>query len=199
MLNQSLRAARPITVRLLNYRADGSTFINDLTVMPLVDGTTTTHFIGLIREYSTLPSPAAPPRSAPLALLPPLGSAAGEEPRALSGGSDEEPTGSATNSTNATKLTVPSGAAPEAAEATAVTAAAAAAAAAAGIPPFVQQQQPQAPIVVNIPMHLDEAVQVGSPPTLTRPALTRLPIVRTPPALAQPPTPVGSTTRSSAA
>ena len=52
MLHTSLAAFRPITVRLLNYRADGTPFVNDLTVMPVLDRTTNqaTHFLGIMRE-----------------------------------------------------------------------------------------------------------------------------------------------------
>ena len=52
MLHSSLKASRPIQVRLLNYRADGSLFVNDLTVMPIVDRATntTSHFLGILRE-----------------------------------------------------------------------------------------------------------------------------------------------------
>ena len=52
MLHTSLAASRPITVRLLNYRADGTPFVNDLTVMPVLDRTTNqaTHFLGIMRE-----------------------------------------------------------------------------------------------------------------------------------------------------
>jgi PAS domain S-box-containing protein len=50
VLHASLQSHRPITVRLVNYRADRSPFINDLTVMPIQDGNLTTHFLGIMRE-----------------------------------------------------------------------------------------------------------------------------------------------------
>ena len=52
VLHSSLKTFRPITVRLLNYRADGTPFVNDLTVMPIVDRATntTSHFLGILRE-----------------------------------------------------------------------------------------------------------------------------------------------------
>jgi hypothetical protein len=52
VLHNSLKAHRPITVRLLNYRGDGTPFVNDLTVMPIVDRTTntTSHFLGVLRD-----------------------------------------------------------------------------------------------------------------------------------------------------
>ena len=58
VLHSSLKAFRPITVRLLNYRADGTAFVNDLTVMPIVDRATntTSHFLGILRERP-LPEP----------------------------------------------------------------------------------------------------------------------------------------------
>ena len=61
VLHSSLKAYRPITVRLLNYRADGTPFVNDLTVMPILDRTThtTTHFLGIMREQP-LPGMMAP-------------------------------------------------------------------------------------------------------------------------------------------
>ena len=37
VLSESLKAFRAITVRLLNYKADRTPFINDLTVMPITD------------------------------------------------------------------------------------------------------------------------------------------------------------------
>ena len=41
-------------MRLLNYRANGTPFVNDLTVTPVVDPATraTTHFVGTVRERS---------------------------------------------------------------------------------------------------------------------------------------------------
>jgi hypothetical protein len=61
VLHSSLKAYRPITVRLLNYRADCTPFVNDLTVMPILDRTThaTTHFLGIMREQP-LPGMLAP-------------------------------------------------------------------------------------------------------------------------------------------
>ena len=52
VLQNALKLFHPITVRLLNYRADGTPFVNDLTVMPIVDRTTntTSHFLGIVRE-----------------------------------------------------------------------------------------------------------------------------------------------------
>ena len=42
------RCYRPITVRLLNYKVDGTSFVNDLTVLPVTDAASsaTTHFLG---------------------------------------------------------------------------------------------------------------------------------------------------------
>ena len=81
MLHETLRAGRGITVRLINYRADGSPFVNDLTIGPLFDAGSPswqpTHFVGTIRER---PLPSAQ-TSALSSLLPSV---------TLPGGSREE-------------------------------------------------------------------------------------------------------------
>ena len=81
-----MRNFRSITVRLLNYRADGTPFVNDLTVMPIVDrGTnTTSHFLGVLRERP-LPEP-----SRPLPFV--ANSETTQQPLALTNGSAPEPT-----------------------------------------------------------------------------------------------------------
>ena len=43
-------AKRPITVRLLNFRADRTLFVNDLTIVPLGSDGVVTHFVGIMRE-----------------------------------------------------------------------------------------------------------------------------------------------------
>ena len=63
-------AKRPITVRLLNFRADRTLFVNDLTIVPLGSDGVVTHFVGIMRErdLSTLtpaPAPKAPPAALP--------------------------------------------------------------------------------------------------------------------------------------
>ena len=60
VLHQSLKSCRPIHVRLLNYRANGQPFVNDLTIMPIIDRATntTSHFLGVLRERP-LPEPRA--------------------------------------------------------------------------------------------------------------------------------------------
>ena len=62
VLHDALRSCRPITVRLLNYRADDTPFVNDLTVLPIADPTTgaTTHFLGIMRDR---PLPGARPHA----------------------------------------------------------------------------------------------------------------------------------------
>lgn len=52
VLRDALHCARPITVRLLNYRADGTPFVNDLTILPIIDPAmqVTTHFLGVVRD-----------------------------------------------------------------------------------------------------------------------------------------------------
>lgn len=58
VLHEALRSFRPITVRLINYRSDRSPFVNDLTIVPLINPTTgvATHYLGVICERP-LPSP----------------------------------------------------------------------------------------------------------------------------------------------
>ncbi len=47
-LRESIEAAKPLTVRLLNYRKDGSSFWNELSLAPLFDGDgVATHFVGV--------------------------------------------------------------------------------------------------------------------------------------------------------
>ena len=41
MLHEALRSYRRITVRLINYRSDKTPFVNDLTIVPLVEGDAT--------------------------------------------------------------------------------------------------------------------------------------------------------------
>ena len=43
-VNEALVAKRPITVRLLNFRADRTLFVNDLTIVPLGSDGVVTHF-----------------------------------------------------------------------------------------------------------------------------------------------------------
>lgn len=47
-VGQSLRAARPVTTALLNYRKDGSTFWNEVSISPVHDSAgALTHFVGV--------------------------------------------------------------------------------------------------------------------------------------------------------
>jgi len=57
VLHNALSCFRPITVRLLNYRADSSPFVNDLTVLPFGENPSspTTHFLGIMRDRSLPP------------------------------------------------------------------------------------------------------------------------------------------------
>ena len=66
-MHDALRTHRPITVRLLNYRADGTPFVNDLTVMPIQsrETNTTSHFLGVMKER---PLPQTQNGSQPLPL-----------------------------------------------------------------------------------------------------------------------------------
>lgn len=67
VLHNALRCFRPITVRLLNYRANGSPFVNDLTVLPILDpvANVATHFLGIMKDRSLpLGVPPTPPRPA---------------------------------------------------------------------------------------------------------------------------------------
>jgi len=55
VLNDALRAQRPITVRMINYRADRTPFVNDLTIVPMPERAapgTATHFVGIMRDHS---------------------------------------------------------------------------------------------------------------------------------------------------
>ena len=94
VLNDALRAQRPITVRMINYRADRTPFVNDLTIVPMPEKAapgTATHFVGIMRDHSLLeavpralvaPPCANTPTSHPLSALsaqllhPPSGAAA---------------------------------------------------------------------------------------------------------------------------
>jgi hypothetical protein len=94
VLNDALRAQRPITVRMINYRADQTPFVNDLTIVPMPEKAapgTATHFVGIMRDHSLLEAvpralvappcanmPASHPLSAQSAQLlhPPSGAAA---------------------------------------------------------------------------------------------------------------------------
>lgn len=55
VLNDALRAQRPITVRMVNYRADRTPFVNDLTIRPIPENAApgaATHFVGIMRDHS---------------------------------------------------------------------------------------------------------------------------------------------------
>ena len=57
VLNDALRAQRPITVRMVNYRADRTPFVNDLTIRPMPENAApgaATHFVGIMRDHSLL-------------------------------------------------------------------------------------------------------------------------------------------------
>ena len=100
VLNDALRAQRPITVRMINYRADRTPFVNDLTIVPMPERAapgTATHFVGIMRDHSLLeavpralvaPPCAITPTSHPLSALsaqllhPPSGAAAALQPTA---------------------------------------------------------------------------------------------------------------------
>ena len=63
-------AKRPITVRLLNFRADRTLFVNDLTIVPLGSDGVVTHFVGIMRERDLSTLTPAPAPKAPAAALP---------------------------------------------------------------------------------------------------------------------------------
>ena len=98
VLHEALRAYRRITVRLINYRADGTPFVNDLTVLPLLDeqtGTKVTHFLGITCERP-LPKPLAssamslaPAIAAPEAMHVVSVSETGDDMNAAAAGDDE--------------------------------------------------------------------------------------------------------------
>jgi hypothetical protein len=98
VLHEALRAYRRITVRLINYRADGTPFVNDLTVLPLLDeqtGTKVTHFLGITCERP-LPKPLAssamslaPAIAAPEAMNVVSVSGTGDDMYAAAAGDDE--------------------------------------------------------------------------------------------------------------
>ena len=98
VLHEALRAYRRITVRLINYRADGTPFVNDLTVLPLLDeqtGTKVTHFLGITCERP-LPTPLAssaislaPAIAAPEAMHVASVSETGDDMYAATAGDDE--------------------------------------------------------------------------------------------------------------
>lgn len=53
-IREAIAAERPVTTELLNYRADGTPFWNELTVTPVTttDGETVTHFVGFQRDIT---------------------------------------------------------------------------------------------------------------------------------------------------
>lgn len=81
VLNDALRAQRQITVRMVNYRADRTPFVNDLTIVPMPQRAApgaATHFVGIMRDHSLFeavpralvaPPCASMPASHPLSAL----------------------------------------------------------------------------------------------------------------------------------
>jgi len=65
-MHEALVAMQPIAVRLINYRRDGTPFVNDLTIVPIRDSVNSppTHFLGTLREQSlAVPPPIWPQHS----------------------------------------------------------------------------------------------------------------------------------------
>lgn len=76
VLNDALRAQRPINVRLINYRADLTPFVNDLSVVPMPENCSpgaATHFVGIMREhplFGAVPRALVAPTSSATPTLP---------------------------------------------------------------------------------------------------------------------------------